>query len=140
LATSAEPPESVGNTIIRDARFAGAVATTIGTAGIAWPLITAAIIFTVMDEVDSHNSRANGDAVSVNADNEQGDEKRLTGMQQVNQWNYKETITTTFDWENLVCHKCVRSTPCAETKTPLRGNRFCNLWGQETELCTDTLF
>ena len=32
--------------------------------------------------------------------------------------NYKEAITSSFDWESLVCHKCTRTQQCSKTKNP----------------------
>ena len=32
-------------------------------------------------------------------------QRELVGSKQLNQWNYKETITSTFEWDTLVCHK-----------------------------------
>ena len=64
----------------------------------------------------------------------------LTGSKSLNQWNYKETITTTFDWENLVCHKCTRTQQCTKTKNPLFGNKYCATWADPVETCSDTQF
>ena len=85
-----------------------------------------------------------GNAGSGSANGEQSefnpDKAALSASSELNQWNYKETITTTFDWENLVCHKCVRATKCEDTRNPLFGNKYCKQWGEETENCTDTQF
>ncbi len=85
-----------------------------------------------------------GNAGSGSANGEQSefnpDKAALSASSELNQWNYKETITTTFDWENLVCHKCVRATKCEDTRNPLFGNKYCKEWGEETENCTDTQF
>ncbi|MBR2286287.1 MAG: hypothetical protein IJ866_02430 [Alphaproteobacteria bacterium] len=67
-------------------------------------------------------------------------ERELVASAQLNQWNYKETITSTFEWETLNCHKCVRSQSCENTKNPLFGNKYCKDWGEEKETCTDTQF
>ena len=40
------------------------------------------------------------------------------GSKQLNQWNYKETITTTFNWDTLVCQKCTRNQHCKKTGNP----------------------
>lgn len=83
-----------------------------------------------------------GNAGSGSANGEQRDviKAALTGSKEMNQWNYKETITTTFDWDNLICHKCVRSSKCEVTKNPLIGDKYCETWGEETETCTDIQF
>ena len=65
---------------------------------------------------------------------------QLAGSKSLNQWNYKETITTTFDWETLVCHKCTRTQQCSKTKNPLFGNKYCKTWADPVETCNDIQF
>ncbi len=79
-----------------------------------------------------NSSVANGAETSLN--------RELVGSKQLNQWNYKETITATFEWETLMCHKCVRSQNCSSTKKPLFGSRYCKSWAEPVEKCTDTQF
>ena len=67
-------------------------------------------------------------------------QKVLIGSKQINQWNYKETVTSTFEWETLVCHKCTRSQQCTKTKNPLFGNKYCKTWADAVETCTDVQF
>jgi len=69
-----------------------------------------------------------------------GAQRQLIGSKQLNQWNYKETITSTFEWETLNCHKCVRSQNCANTRRPWFGSPWCRKWADEKETCTDTQF
>ena len=64
----------------------------------------------------------------------------LTGEYEVSNWNYREKITTNFDWENLICHKCITSYECLETREPFFGNLYCNKWADPVEVCTDTQF
>ena len=64
----------------------------------------------------------------------------LTGEYEVSNWNYREKITTTFDWENLICHKCITSYECLETREPFFGNLYCNKWADPVETCSDTQF
>ena len=64
----------------------------------------------------------------------------LTGEYEVKNWNYREKITTNFDWENLICHKCITSYECLETREPFFGNLYCNKWADPVEVCTDTQF
>ncbi|MCQ2599279.1 MAG: hypothetical protein MJ187_02775, partial [Alphaproteobacteria bacterium] len=64
----------------------------------------------------------------------------LIGSKQVNQWNYKESITSTYDWETLNCHRCIRSQKCSTTKNPLFGKKYCKKWAESVENCTDTQF
>jgi len=67
-------------------------------------------------------------------------QRELIGSKSLNQWNYKETITSTFEWDTLICHKCNRSQKCTSTKKPLFGSRYCKAWSDVTEKCTDTQF
>ena len=78
-------------------------------------------------------------ATSSGRNNEETDaqERKLVGSKAVNNWNYKETITSTFDWENLVCHKCTRKQNC---KDPKGGRRFCKKWDDPVEECVDVQF
>jgi len=66
--------------------------------------------------------------------------KQLIGSKQLNQWNYKETITSTFQWDSLVCHKCTKKQNCAKTKRPLFGSAYCKSWEDAVETCDDTQF
>ena len=61
----------------------------------------------------------------------------LVGSKSVNNWNYKETITSTFDWDTLVCHRCTRTQNCSNHKG---GRRFCKAWEDAVETCTDIQF
>lgn len=67
-------------------------------------------------------------------------QRELIGLKSLNQWNYKETITATFEWDTLVCHKCVRSQQCSKTKNPLFGSKYCKSWADPVETCNDTQF
>ena len=73
------------------------------------------------------------------ADGALGD-RQLIGSKQLNQWNYKETITSTFEWETLKCEKCVRAQRCSKTKNPLFGSKYCKSWAEATETCNTTQF
>lgn len=67
-------------------------------------------------------------------------ERQMVGSTQLNQWNYKETITSTFEWDTLVCHKCTRTQQCSKIKNPWFGNKYCKTWADPVETCTDTQF
>ena len=67
-------------------------------------------------------------------------EAQLSGRAEMNQWNYREIVTTTFEWDNMVCRKCVESQRCAKEKTPLFGKKSCKAWGDKETTCTDTQF
>ena len=64
----------------------------------------------------------------------------LMSSSNLNQWNYKQVVTTTFSCDNLMCNKCVKSQKCSNTKNPLFGSKYCKDWGSETEVCTPTQF
>ena len=78
------------------------------------------------------SSSANGEDASS--------QRELIGSKQLNQWNYKEVVTATFEWETLVCHKCVRSQQCGKTKNPLFGSKYCKRWNDPVETCEDIQF
>ena len=69
-----------------------------------------------------------------------GAQRELVGSKQLNQWNYKETITSTFEWETLKCTKCTRSQNCTNKKNPLFGSKYCKSWAEPVEKCTETQF
>ena len=69
-----------------------------------------------------------------------GASQPMSGRHEMDQWNHKEVITTDFEWDTLVCHKCTRSTLCEETATPFFGGLFCKKWGETTEVCQDIEF
>jgi hypothetical protein len=65
---------------------------------------------------------------------------QLMGSKQLNQWNFKQTITSTFNWETLECEKCTTSQNCANTKNPLFGKKYCKDWEDEKKDCKITNF
>ncbi len=62
-------------------------------------------------------------------------EREMVGSKTVNEWNYKETVTSTFDWETLTCHRCVRQQYCGKPK-----RKWCKKWNEATENCSDIKF
>ena len=126
LARSAEPPKSAGTYILGGNALMSGLASPVPGVAIAGIVMSAIIL-------SSANDDANGQTYTPKTTG-------LTGSQIMQQWNYKETVTTTFDWDNLICHKCVRSTKCEVTKNPLIGDKYCGTWGEETETCTDIQF
>ena len=64
----------------------------------------------------------------------------MSGHHETDQWNFREVIDTTFEWDTLVCHKCVKTTNCESTARPFSGSLFCKKWGDTTETCTDIQF
>ena len=67
-------------------------------------------------------------------------ERTLSGEAKVEQWNFKEYVTTKYNWETLECHRCIKRIQCADTKTPAFGEPYCKTWSEPTETCTDTQF
>ena len=131
LARSAEPPKSAGTYFLAAAAVGGAIATGGTAAMIAGPVLAGVIL---------GDSYWYGGANGSQKDFVIPGERDLVASKEVNNWNYKETITTTFNWDSMVCHKCVRSQQCSETKNPLAGNKYCATWAEPTEECTDTQF
>ena len=85
-----------------------------------------------------------GGILSVAEKYKDGDTKSselsLSGKHEMNQWNYRETITTTFDWDNVTCQKCTESQLCVKERTPLFGKKSCAKWGEKQTVCTDVKF
>ena len=79
---------------------------------------------------------ADYDTVSAN----KIDELVLSGHFENNQWNYRETIDTNFDYENLICHKCVKAQNCSKTRSPFFGDMYCESWSDTVETCNDIQF
>ena len=67
-------------------------------------------------------------------------ERELIASKSLNQWNYKETITSTFEWETLKCNRCTRSQQCSKTKKPLFRDAYCKTWADPKESCKTTQF
>lgn len=65
---------------------------------------------------------------------------RMIGTRQTSTLREKEAITTTYNWETLNCHKCVKEQTCSNVKNPLFSSKYCSSWGAEKETCTDTQF
>ena len=65
---------------------------------------------------------------------------KMMGSYQLNQWNYKETNTSTYKWDTLICQRCTRSQHCTSTKKPTFGSRYCKAWGPTVEKCKDIQF
>ena len=130
LARSAKPPKSAGVYFLSAAALAGGMST-LTPGGIIAGATLAGIMLNNAESDD-----ANGESKGYN----NYDKNSLVASNEVGNWNYKETITTTFDWDNMVCHKCVRAQQCLNTKSPLVGNRYCDEWDEPVENCSDTQF
>ena len=134
-------------TVIAGSAVATVVAAPAGLAGtitVMTPTITAAGITTALAVSGTVGSAAlvggvvgasvaDYDTVAAN----KMDELVLSGHFENNQWNYRETIDTNFDYENLICHKCVKSQNCNKTKSPFFGDMYCKSWADPVETCED---
>ena len=141
LPKSPNPPKGIGGTILGMAGIATAMVFTGGAAGAAiLPALSVAEMAGVAaagaavaaTSFASNGGKANGSDSSA--------QKELIGSKALNQWNYKETITSTFEWDTLVCHKCVRAQNCTKKGNPLFGSKYCKSWADPVETCTDTQF
>ena len=136
LPKSPEPPKSDFakiSTAIMIAVSVAAIPFTGGGSVAAWAPAIYKGTFAIAGVVGLATSgKANGEDSKM--------ERELIGSKSLNQWNYKETITSTFEWETLKCEKCVRSQNCAKTKRPLFGKPRCKDWGEEKNECTTTQF
>jgi len=128
LPRSANPPTGAFGKIL--------TASTIAAAAVAMPFtgVVGSVGMAVAGvSISSGSGNANGDAGGAVS-------RELIGTKQVNQWNYKEVITATFEWDTLNCHKCTRVQNCTKTRRPWIGNKYCQTWDEPVETCTDTQF
>ena len=66
---------------------------------------------------------------------------QMNGHHELNQWNFKQTIDTQFDWDTLKCTQCITSTQCLEQSHPLFGSAKCKKWANTVkDPCTETQF
>ena len=140
LPKSAEPPKSAGGAIVATLALAAAAIAAPFTAGLSVGAVLATVITTTSLGLAAVGAGVAGYAGGGANGADGAGQLDLTGSKSVNQWNYKETITTTFDWENLVCHKCTRTQQCTKTGNPLFGNKYCKTWADPVETCSDTQF
>lgn len=105
-----------------------------GLAGI----ITATVVLIAAALVGGVVGAAAADYDTVSAN--KIDELVLSGHFENNQWNYRETIDTNFDYENLICHKYVKAQNCSKTRSPFFGDMYCESWSDTVETCNDIQF
>jgi hypothetical protein len=119
-----------------------AVAATGATTTVNW------LIFSTVSAVGVAALAAGVAAVGVGAASEgkikQGDDAesqlQMMGSYQLNQWNYKETIVSTFDWETLQCERCSRVSNCESTSGGLFKSASCAAWADPVETCKTVQF
>ena len=120
---------ALATTLGASAATAAAVGTIAATTAI---VAGGAVLGGTLMSASNSSGGGNGDDAAM--------QRELIGSKSLNQWNYKETITSTFEWETLKCEKCVRSQNCSKTKNPLFGNKYCHKWDEEKNECTTTQF
>ncbi len=135
LPRSANPPKGAFGKVL--------AATAVAAAAVAIPFTggaSAVVIGVAAGGVAGIGLSANAGSDSANGSDDGAVSRELVGTKQVNQWNYKEVITATFEWDTLNCHKCTRVQQCSKTRRPWFGNKYCQTWEEPVETCTDTQF
>lgn len=135
LPRSANPPKGAFGKVL--------AATAVAAAAVAIPFTggaSAVVIGVAAGGVAGIGLSANAGSDSANGSDGGAVSRELVGTKQVNQWNYKEVITATFEWDTLNCHKCTRVQQCSKTRRPWFGNKYCQTWEEPVETCTDTQF
>lgn len=66
--------------------------------------------------------------------------RQMSGKYTANQWNYRHTTTTTYDWDTLKCKKCTLNQPCTKTANPWFSAKYCKQWANVEEKCEDIQF
>lgn len=135
LPRSANPPKGAFGKVL--------AATAVAAAAVAIPFTggaSAVVIGVAAGGVAGIGLSANAGSDSANGSDGGAVSRDLVGTKQVNQWNYEEVITATFEWDTLNCHKCTRVQQCSKTRRPWIGNKYCQTWEEPVETCTDTQF
>ena len=135
LPRSANPPKGAFGKVL--------AATAVAAAAVAIPFTggaSAVVIGVAAGGVAGIGLSANAGSDNANGSDGGAVSRELVGTKQVNQWNYKEVITATFEWDTLNCHKCTRVQQCSKTRRPWIGNKYCQTWEEPVETCTDTQF
>ena len=146
LSKSPNPPKSAFGKIMAAVAVVGAVVAIPFTGGLSAVAVGGAFIATSGVAVAAAGVAVAGigllgNAGSGGANGEDSKmERELIASKSLNQWNYKETITSTFEWETLKCNRCTRSQQCSKTKKPLFGDAYCKTWADPKESCTTTQF
>lgn len=76
-------------------------------------------------------------AQRANSESNINQETELTGHHETNQWNYRQTVDTTFDMNTLICTKCVTTQNCSDPRNPMFGKKNCKKWSEKQTECTD---
>ena len=73
--------------------------------------------------------------------NETTSEKQeTTGYFEIDSFDFKEEVTTTFNMDTMNCEKCTVSYKCEKIKNPPFGQKHCAKWAEPVEKCTNIQF
>ncbi len=87
-------------------------------------------IIAAVDANKSGNAVNTADGLALNT----------SGEYELNQWNFKQKVTTEFNNQTLICERCSVTTTCEDTKIPMFGKPSCKKWGEEKTNCTEFQF
>ncbi len=150
LPKAPKPPKNwIGTAIIGALITAAAIVAMVISAGSASVGIEVAIALYIATIPTSIVGTAVTAGLAVNTDNASAQknasktaytEEQLKGHYELNDYNYRETVDTTFDPETLICEKCVKQQQCLNVRNPIFGTKNCKTWGTPTETCTNIEF
>lgn len=66
--------------------------------------------------------------------------QEMTGHFEIDSFDFKEEITTTFNMDTMNCEKCTVSYKCEKIKNPPFGQKHCVEWAKPSKKCTDIQF
>ena len=65
---------------------------------------------------------------------------QMTGTSRSRNLTLIRDVNTTFNWDSLVCKKCIRTQTCAKVRKPLFRSKYCKTWNEAVETCEDIQF
>ena len=68
------------------------------------------------------------------------EKQKMSGYFEIDSFDFKEEITTTFNMDTMKCEKCTVSYKCEKIKNPPFGQKHCVKWANPTKKCTDIQF
>ena len=66
--------------------------------------------------------------------------QEMSGYFEIDSFDFKEEITTTFNMDTMKCEKCTVSYKCEKIKNPPFGQKHCVNWADPVKKCTDIQF
>lgn len=76
--------------------------------------------------------RSNSKSAKHKVVRDSGNDGNLVGYSSESTYNFKRSVTTTFNIDKMICTKCVRTQNCDKVKKD-----YCKKWGDEQETCED---